>query len=83
MDSREGQPDVLLVQPGWHIFSRDGESVGAVLQVDGYFVDVNRSGSRIKVPTDLITEQEEGEMRAWLSVDADAIEEVSIRVAQI
>ena len=83
MDPRADQSDVLLVQTGWHIFSRDGEPIGEVLRVDGYFVDVDHSGSRIKVPTDLVTEQEEGEMRARLSVDADAIEEVSIRVAQI
>jgi hypothetical protein len=83
MVPRADQPDVLLVQTGWHIFSRDGEPLGKVLQVDGYFMDVGHSGSRIKVPTDLITEQEEGEKRARLSVDADAIEEVSIRVLQI
>lgn len=83
MDPSTDQRDVVLVQPGWHIYSRDGESLGEVLQVNQDTVDLDRSGSRIKLSTDLLVEQEEGEMRARLSVDADAIEDVSIRVSEI
>lgn len=46
-------------------------------------MDLEHDGSRIKVPTELILEQEKGEMRARLTVYAGAIEEISIRVSEL
>jgi hypothetical protein len=65
--------NTVLVQPGWQIFSRDGEALGEVVAIDGRSMMLRGPGleaPRYQIPADSIIEQEEAEMRARVSLDA-------------
>lgn len=67
---------ISLVQPGWHIYSRDGLLIGEVLVADERFMHVRLEGEgdrNVEIDTDTIVEQEEPEMRARISLTADEI----------
>jgi hypothetical protein len=77
-DSIRGTGDsVVIVQPGWHIFDRDGEHLGEVVSVEsGMIILRGRTigSDRLAVPKETVTEQEEAEMRAHVSLRASEID---------
>lgn len=70
---------VHLVQSGWHVMSEDGQDLGPVTRLDGDRMVIDRSGlltpGTLIVPLDLIGEEDEEAMQAFLTVDAATADE--------
>ncbi len=76
MELHDDTPDLVLVQAGWEVLSRDGESLGQVLGADKdrfLIRDDDHASRRLEIPTALIAEQEPGEMRARIAIDANEV----------
>jgi hypothetical protein len=71
------QPHPHLVQAGWHVHDHAGDLIGEVIErdVDSVLVAVaDGGGRRVRIPTQLIAEEEESARRATLAVEADDLE---------
>jgi hypothetical protein len=77
MSSREPAPTgIVLVQPGWHIYSKDGVMLGEVLTVNERLMHIRLEDGderSLELGVDAILEQSESEMRARISVTADEV----------
>lgn len=76
MELHDETPDPVLVQAGWEVLSRDGESLGEVLGADRVRFLVredDHATRRLEIPTDLVVEQEPAEMRARIAIDANEV----------
>ena len=67
----------ILVQAGWHIYSKDGEMLGEVIVVNEQLMHIHLEGTgderSLELGTDTIIEQDEPEMRARISLTADEV----------
>lgn len=62
--------DREMVQPGWEVWTRDGELLGKVIQVEGAMLKVKKGGligGEVIVPRDSIREVEEGRVEVELT----------------
>ena len=58
------------VQPGWEVWTSDGELLGKVTQIDGPMLKVKKGGligGEVIVPRDAIREVEEGRVEVDLT----------------
>lgn len=75
-DTDPADTNAVLVQPGWHLFSKDGEALGEVVAADEKRIILRPerdADGRIEISTDTLIEQEEPEMRARISLMADEV----------
>jgi hypothetical protein len=76
MNTDPADTSAVLVQPGWHLYSKDGEALGEVVAADPTRIILRPEGAddeRIEIRTDTLIEQEEAEMRARISLDASEV----------
>jgi hypothetical protein len=68
-----------IVQSGWHVNDRDGLRIGRVVERDADALTVALDGSddRIRVPTDLISEEDENAMIATLLVASAELDDAT------
>ena len=62
--------DREMVQPGWEVWTSDGELLGKVIQIDGPVLKVKKGGligGEVFVPRDSIREVEEGRVEVVLT----------------
>jgi preprotein translocase subunit YajC len=62
--------DREMVQPGWEVWTSDGELLGKVIQIDGQMLKVKKGGligGEVTVPRDSIREVEEGRVEVVLT----------------
>jgi len=62
--------DREMVQPGWEVWTSDGELLGKVIQIDGPVLKVKKGGligGEVLVPRDSIREVEEGRVEVVLT----------------
>jgi hypothetical protein len=71
------QPQAHLVQAGWRVHDHAGDLIGEVIErdVDSVLVSVaTAEGERVRIPTQLIAEEDESAERVTLAVEADDLE---------
>lgn len=64
------QSDSELVQPGWDVWTSDGEMLGKVVQVEGDMLKIKKEGflgGEVTVPKSAIREVEEGRVEVTLT----------------
>lgn len=64
------QSDSELVQPGWDVWTSDGEMLGKVVQVEGDMLKIKKEGflgGEVTVPKSAIREVEEGRVEVALT----------------
>jgi len=62
--------DTDMVQPGWEVWSSDGERLGKVIQIEGQTLKVKKEGilgGEISVPKSTIKEVEEGRVEVTMT----------------
>jgi hypothetical protein len=62
--------DREMVQPGWEVWTSDGELLGKVIQIDGQMLKVKKgglTGGEVTVPRSSIREVEEGRVEVELT----------------
>jgi hypothetical protein len=77
MYERTHDVSAVIVQPGWRVFTRDGEDLGEVVAADQQRLVVDHDGQRWQFATDLLSSQEEPEMRATLDASAAQAERLA------
>jgi hypothetical protein len=71
------QPQAHLVQAGWRVHDHTGDLIGEVIErdVDSVLVSVVAADSeRVRIPTQLIAEEDESAERVTLAVEADDLD---------
>lgn len=69
------------VLAGWHIYSRDGESLGEVIGADAdRFLIRGQGPYRLQLSTDTIVEQDQDDMCARISIATAEVEQIATRI---
>lgn len=70
---------ISYIQAGWLVRDREGEELGKVTRIDDDAIVIARTGlttpDHVRIPRDLVAEEDDVAMQAILSVDADAADE--------